>query len=132
MRLKVESDLPDDQEELIRQTIGAAIEVHRLLGPGFLESIYEQALCHELSMRGIAYERQKEIIVPYKNVHLTGQRLDILVAKKLILELKAVEQIIPIHEAQLLSYLKSTGLRAGLIINFNVRRVKDGIRRMVL
>jgi GxxExxY protein len=132
MTLRIESSLPDDVEELIHRIIGAAIEVHRCLGPGFLESIYERALCHELGLRGIGYESQKEILVPYKGINIPGQRLDLLVEGKLVLELKAVDEIAPIHEAQLLSYLKTTGIRAGLIINFRVRQLKSGIRRMVL
>jgi GxxExxY protein len=132
MRLKVPSDLPEDLEELIRAVIGAAIEVHRHLGPGFIESIYEQSLCHELSLRGIKFERQKEIVVNYKGLRISGQRLDILVEGRLILELKSVEEIAPIHVAQLVSYLKSNRLRAGLLINFNVQQLKSGIHRVVV
>jgi GxxExxY protein len=132
MSLKVKSDLPKDLEELMHNMIGAAIEVHRHLGPGFIESIYEQALCHELSLRGIKFERQKEIVITYKGFKMAGQRLDILVEGKLILELKSVEQIVPIHIAQLISYLKSTGLRAGLLINFNVQQLRSGIKRVIV
>jgi GxxExxY protein len=132
MRMKVASDLPEELEALIRSVIGAAIEVHRHLGPGFVESIYEQALCHELSLRGVKFERQKEIIITYKGLKISGQRLDILVEGKLILELKSVEQVVAIHVAQLISYLKSTGLRAGLLINFNVQQLKSGIHRVVV
>ena len=129
--MRLESALPEDLETLIREVIGMAIEFHRQLGPGFIESIYEQALCHEFDSRSIRYERQKPIVIPYKTIKLSGQRLDLLVEGKLILELKSIEQIAPIHEAQLLSYLRSTGLRAGLIINFNVKQLKYGIKRMV-
>jgi GxxExxY protein len=132
MKMRLETDLPEDLEELIRKVIGAAIDVHRQLGPGFIESIYEQALCYELDLREIKYERQKEIVIPYKQIKLIGQRLDMLVEGQILLELKAIEQIAPIHEAQLLSYLKSTGLRAGLIINFNVKQLKYGIKRIVV
>ena len=132
MGLRLKSRLPDELEGLITEVIGAAIEVHRNLGPGFIESVYEYALCHELELRDIPYERQKEILVPYKDITISGQRLDLLVDGRLILELKAVEEISKVHEAQILSYLKSTGIRIGLIINFNVKHVKDGIRRMVL
>lgn len=132
MPLRIESSLPQELEELTGRVIGAAIEVHRHLGPGFLESIYEKALCFEFQLRNIRFENQKEITVPYKTFSLSGQRLDLLVEGLLILELKAVDAIAPIHEAQLLSYLKSTGLRAGLLINFNVQQLKMGIRRMVL
>jgi GxxExxY protein len=132
MNLRVASALPEKHEQLINKVIGAAIEVHQKLGPGFLESIYEQALCHELQLQGIPFEKQVEIQVPYKEISISGQRLDLIVDNFLILELKAVEAISLIHEAQLLSYLKSTGLKVGLIINFKVRRLKSGIRRMVL
>jgi GxxExxY protein len=130
--MKVTSNLPEELEELIRNVIGAAIEVHRHMGPGFIESIYEQALCHELNLRKIKFERQKEIVITYKGFKMSGQRLDILVAGQLILELKSVEQVMPIHVAQLISYLKSTGLRAGLLINFNVQQLKSGIHRVVV
>ena len=132
MGLRLKSNLPEKLEGLITEVIGAAIEVHRNLGPGFIESVYEYALCHELELRGIPYERQKEILIPYKDISISGQRLDLLVDGRLILELKAVEEISNMHEAQILSYLKSTGTRIGLIINFNVKRLKDGLRRMVL
>jgi GxxExxY protein len=123
--------IPAEDEELARQIIGAAIEVHRLLGPGFLESVYERALCHELTLRGIAFERQKDLIVCYKDLEITGQRLDLLVGARVIAELKTVETLAPIHQAQLLSYLKAMGLRLGLIINFKVLVLKDGIKRVV-
>ncbi|MHC5038390.1 MAG: GxxExxY protein [Planctomycetota bacterium] len=129
--MRIDSPLPEDLEDLIQKVIGAAIEVLKNLGPGFLESVYERALCHELEIQNIRFERQKEISIEYKGLEIAGHRIDILIGERLILELKAVEEIAPIHEAQLLSYLKSTELRAGLIINFNVRKLKDGIRRMV-
>ena len=132
MDLRVASSLPEEHEQLIQRVIGAAIEVHRHLGHGFLESIYERALCHELKLQAILFEKQVEILVPYKDISIPGQRLDFIIDKFLILELKAVEDILPIHEAQLLSYLKSTGLKIGLIINFKVKRLKSGIRRIVL
>jgi len=112
--------------------VDAAIEVHRRLGPGFLERIYEEALCHELTLRGISFERQKLIQVLYKSVPAGEQRIDLLVGGLIIAEVKAVETILPIHEVQLLSYLKSTDLRLGFIINFNVQLLKHGIKRMVL
>ena len=132
MNLKVASSLPEKHEKLINKVIGAAIEVHQNLGPGFLESIYERALCHELQLQDIPFQKQVEIQVPYKEISIPGQRLDLIIDNFLILELKAVEEISPIHEAQLLSYLKSTGLKVGLIINFKVKQLKFGIRRMVL
>jgi GxxExxY protein len=123
--------IPPEDEELAHQIIGAAIEVHRLLGPGFLESVYERALCHELTLRGVTFERQKDLFVPYKDIEIAGQRLDLLVGGRVIAELKAVETIAPIHQAILLSYLKAMRLRLGLIINFRMLVLKDGIKRIV-
>jgi GxxExxY protein len=118
---------------LTKAVIGAAIEVHRALGPGLLESAYEICLCHELVLREIQFERQRPIPLEYKGVKLDcGYRSDIIVEETLLLELKAVDALLPIHEAQLLSYLKLTGLRVGLLVNFNVEVLKDGIRRRVL
>src|SRR5688572_30526347 len=114
MILRAESDLPQTLEALIKKVIGAAIEVHKHLGPGFLESVYETALCHELNLQRINFEQQKEIEILYKGAVIKGQRLDLLVEKQLILELKAVETILPIHVAQIISYLKATRLTAGL------------------
>ena len=117
--------------ELTDRVIGACIEIHRSLGPGLLESAYEECLCYELSQAGIKFERQKPLPVRYKEVNLDcGYRLDLVVEQKLILELKAVEQIAPIHEAQLLTYLKLSGLTLGLLINFNVPVLKSGIKRI--
>jgi GxxExxY protein len=119
--------------ELTREIIGAAIEVHRTLGPGLLESAYEECLCRELSVRGIAFERQEPLPVEYRGVKLDcGYRLDLLVAEAVVVEIKAVEGMAPIHEAQLLTYLKLGGWRGGLLINFNVSVLRDGIRRRVL
>jgi GxxExxY protein len=123
--------IPEEDEELGRRIIGVAIEVHRGLGPGFLESIYRRALCLELTLQGIAHEYEKEILVPYKQFKIPGQRLDILVAGRVILEIKTVESFAPIHQAQLLSYLKATGLRLGFLINFKVKVLKEGIKRVV-
>jgi GxxExxY protein len=129
--LRMESSLPSDLDDLIHRVIGAALEVHRQLGPGFLESIYERAVCHELDLRGIRYECQKDIVVPYKDLAISGQRLDLLVEGCLVIELKAVDAISPLHEAQIISYLKATGCRAGLILNFQVTQLRAGIRRLV-
>ena len=131
--LQVKSDLPEELEALIHRVIGAAIEVHKHLGPGFLESIYETALCHELNLQKIDFEQQKEIVVLYKGKSIKGQKLDLLVGQQLVLELKAVETILPIHTSQLLSYLKATRLRAGLILNFKARQLTaGGIKRVLL
>ncbi|RLB82218.1 MAG: GxxExxY protein [Deltaproteobacteria bacterium] len=117
--------------ELSGEVIGAAIEVHKTLGPGLLESVYEECLSMELGLRGIPYEKQKELPVRYKGAELDcGYRLDIVVAGKLIVELKACEKLQPIHEAQLLTYLRLTGIKIGLLINFNVPVLKEGIKRL--
>ncbi|HHB12967.1 MAG TPA: GxxExxY protein [Chromatiales bacterium] len=113
--------------------IGAAIEVHRALGPGLLESAYEEALAFEFDQQGIRYERQKPLPVRYKGRHLDcGYRLDFLAERQVVVELKAVEALQPIHEAQLLTYLRLGGWPIGLLINFNVPLLKQGIRRRVL
>jgi GxxExxY protein len=121
-------------EELTERVIGAAIEVHRALGPGLLESAYEECLCHELHLRGLAFQRQVPLPVNYKGINLDcGYRLDLLIEDLLILELKCVDHILPVHEAQLLTYLKMTHKRVGLIINFYVATlVRGGIVRKVL
>ena len=118
--------------ELTGKVIGAAIEVHKALGPGLLESVYEACLCRELDLRGVAYERQKPLPVRYKGLELDcGYRMDVLVEQVLLLELKASESIEPIHKAQILTYLKMATLQIGLIINFNIEVLKDGIVRIV-
>jgi GxxExxY protein len=118
---------------LSRAVIGCAIEVHRELGPGLLESAYEQCLAHELKLQGVPFELQKVMPVEYKGVQIDcGYRLDLLVDGKLIVELKAVAAIEPIHEAQLLTYLKLARVKTGLLINFNVPMLKEGIKRLVL
>jgi GxxExxY protein len=121
-------------EDLTEKVIGAAIEVHRALGPGLLESAYEECLCRELNLRGLAFQRQVPLPVEYKGVKLDcGYRLDLVVQDAVILELKCVEHLLPVHDAQLLTYLKLTGKRVGLIINFNVATlVRGGIVRKVL
>lgn len=119
-------------DELSNIIIGAAIEVHKVLGPGLLESTYEECLCHELNLRGISFESQKALPIVYKNVKLDcGYRLDLLVENLVIVELKSIEKIEPIHEAQILTYLRLTDLWLGLIINFNVPILKEGIMRKV-
>jgi GxxExxY protein len=129
---KKERDEPDaDLDRLAHRVIGAAIEVHRLLGPGFLEVVYEEALCVELSLQRIPFTRQVPVGVEYKG-HVVGQaRMDLVVADQLIVELKAVEAIAPIHIAQLLSYLKAANRRLGLLITFNVSVLRTGIRRVI-
>ena len=120
-----------DIKDLTGQVIGSAIEVHRVLGPGLLERTYENCLCFELVQKEIPIERQKELPVIYKgNYFDCGYRLDIVVYQKLIIELKASDSLLPIHEAQLLTYLKLSNIKHGLLINFNVRQLKDGIKRL--
>jgi len=123
----IENDL------LTEKIIGAAIEVHRALGPGLLESAYEECLCHELHLGGIAFSRQQPLPVIYKGMHLDcGYRLDMVVEGRVVVELKTVDRILPIHEAQLLTYLRLAGIHTGLILNFNVPALRQGIKRMVL
>ena len=119
-------------DELAHQVIGAAIEVHRTLGPGFLESVYEEALCAELELQGIPYQRQQPVAIDYKGCPVGEGRLDLLVGDNLIMELKAVDTLAPIHTAQVLSYLKMTGYPLALSINFNVPALKEGIKRVIL
>ena len=124
------SILPEDGSNII---IAAALEVHRHLGPGLLESAYEECLCHELETRGIQFYRQRSLPIVYKGRTLEcGYRLDIVVNNNILLELKSVEKLLPIHEAQLLTYLKLSGIRTGLLINFNEILLKNGIKRLVL
>lgn len=111
--------------------IGAAIEVHRTLGPGFLESVYEEAMAIELAERAVSFSRQVPVAVVYKGRPIGRARLDLLVEQSLVVELKAVSELAGIHRAQLISYLKSTGVRLGLLINFNVEVLRDGLRRVI-
>lgn len=118
---------------LTEKIIGAAIEVHRHLGPGLLESAYETCLVYELEQLGLTVERQKALPLVYKEIYLDqGYRLDLLVEQRVVVELKVVEQFTPVHEAQILSYLRFSGCQIGLLINFNVRLLKEGIRRFVM
>ncbi len=124
---------PDEElDALAHAVIGAAIEVHRHLGPGYLEGVYEDALAVEFGLRGIVFERQKPIAVEFKGVPVGEGRLDFLVEERLIAELKAVEELAPIHRAQVLSYLRTTGPSLGLLINFNVTTLRNGIKRVIL
>jgi len=115
------------------RVIGLSIDVHRHLGPGLLESAYEECLCFELKQTGIGYQRQVALPIVYKDVRLDcGYRMDIVVRNELIIEIKAVDRILPVHEAQMLTYLRLSHLRAGLLLNFNNVVLKDGLRRFVL
>lgn len=121
-----------ENDVLTQKIIGAAIEVHRTLGSGLLESIYEAALCHEFELRGIRYERQVEIDVIYKGKVLKGQRIDVLVEKEVVVEAKSLSKLPEASTAQILSYLKATGLKRGLLINFGAKMLRDGIKRISL
>jgi GxxExxY protein len=124
---------PQANDPLTEKVIGFAIEVHRQLGPGLLESAYEECLSYELRQSGLDFRRQVPLPVVYKTIRLDcGYRIDIVVEDKVVLELKTVERLIPVHDAQLLTYLKLSGMRIGLLLNFNSPVLKDGIRRMVL
>jgi GxxExxY protein len=121
------------EEEVTEAIIGAAIEIHRELGPGLLESAYEECLCHELHLRQLLFRRQLDLPVQYKGLKLDcGYRIDLLVNDSVIVEIKAVPRLLPVHEAQLVTYLRLSGKRVGLLINFNVAALKNGIVRRVL
>lgn len=122
----------EQQDPLTYQIIGAAIETHRVLGPGLLERVYEDAICIELEERKIRYQRQKNIEINYKGRMIGDLIADVIVEDRVIVELKSVETLLPIHTAQLLTYLKLTNIKIGLLINFNIPILKDGVRRFVL
>lgn len=125
--------LPHEHDALTEQIIAAAIEVHRFVGPGSLESTNEVLPVHELTLRGLKVQRQVELPITHKGVRLDcGYRVELIVQDQVIIELKAVEKLLPIHEAHLISYLRLSGIRRGLLINFNVRLFKDGIVRGVV
>jgi len=122
-----------EENEITGNIIKAAIEVHKHLGPGLLESAYEECLCRELHLMGLSFERQRSLPVEYKGIKLDcGYKLDMVVENMVIVEIKAVDRLLPIHEAQLMTYLKLTGLRLGLLMNFNTPVIKDGIKRIVV
>lgn len=122
-----------DNDVLTGKIIGAAIEVHKRLGPGLLESAYETCFCYELGLRNMKVERQKALPVLYRDVKLdSGYRLDLVVESQIIIEVKSVSRLLPVHEAQLLSYLRHNGGGRGLLINFNEKLLKNGIRRLII
>ncbi len=125
-------DMNPEINHLTDQIIGAAIEVHRTLGPGFLESTYEKALSIELNLRNVAHVCEAPVSLTYKNRPVGEGRLDMLVSGQVIVELKAIDKLAPIHHAQVISYLKATGHPIGLLINFNAEVLKDGLKRIVL
>jgi GxxExxY protein len=124
--------VPAETEQVASGVIGGGIEVHRILGPGFLERIYHDALCFELHARGIAFEREKAITVRYKDLVIPGQRIDLVVAGCVVVELKAASRIDEAVETKLISYLRTTGLRLGLVMNFNAPTLKAGLKRVVV
>ena len=126
------SEPPPDLDRDASKVIDAAVEVHKILGPGFLESVYERALCVELGLRNVRYRRQVPVAVGYKGHHVGESCLDLLVADRLVVELKAIEALAPIHWVQVRSYLKATGCVLGLLINFNVPVLLRGVRRVIL
>ena len=122
-----------ERDPLTEKVIGLAIEVHRALGPGLLESAYEECFCFELKSREVSFQRKVQLPVVYKNIKLDcGYRMDVVVDERLVVELKTVDRLLPIHDAQLLTYLKLSKIRTGLLLNFNTAVLKDGIRRLVL
>jgi GxxExxY protein len=124
---------PDQEvDALAKSVIGAAIDVHRELGPGYQESIYEHALAFELKQKGVKFESQKSFAVRYKEQSVGEGRIDFLIDGKLVVELKAVEKLLPVHKAQVISYLKATGCQLGLLINFNENLLRNGVQRIVL
>jgi GxxExxY protein len=131
-RSSAPTGLSEDVERLATRVIGAALEVHSELGPGFIENVYEEALCVELEMRSVPFVRQAPVALNYKGRLVGEGRLDLLVGDILIVELKAVEALTSVHTAQVISYLKITGLQLALLINFNVASLRQGIRRIIL
>jgi GxxExxY protein len=130
--MRVPSTLSEGLEDVIRRTIGCCIAVHRTLGPGLLESIYVRALCIELDHAELTFETEKCCPVWYRGQLLARQRIDLVVGGQLVVEVKALERVAPVHHAQVISYLRASGLRAGLLVNFNEPVLKDGLRRVVL
>ena len=130
--LRVPSPLPQEIERLVYQTLGCCITVHRELGPGLLESTYARAVCIELHAAGLPFEAEKHIPVTYRGQLLCHHRLDLVVANQVVVEIKSVAQLGPVHHAQLLNYLRVSKLRVGLLVNFNVPTLQEGIKRIVL
>ena len=131
-RLRVPSPLTAQAERIMTETIGCAINVHRALGPGFLESIYRKAMCLELRASGLTYEAERPVCVRYRDIDIAGQRVDLIVESEIVVELKSVVRLDDVHRAQLISYLRTTGLRGGLLINFRVPTLRQGLKRIVL
>jgi len=130
--MRLPTPLSPEAEDAMTQTIGAAIAVHKVLGPGYFESIYKKAMHVELTVQGIAYESEKAVVVKYRDVEISGHRIDLVVRGLIVVELKAVKRLEDVHRAQVISYLKTTGLNGGLLLNFNVPVLKVGLQRIVL
>ena len=131
-RMRLPSPLTPEAEHVMSAVIGCAIRVHRTLGPGFLESIYQKAMSLELAATGLSYESERAVCVKYRDVEISGQRVDLIVEGLIVVELKSVVKLDEIHRAQLISYLRATGLRGGLLINFRVPVLRSGLKRVVL
>lgn len=132
MQHKGTKDTKEETNRISHEVLGAAIEVHKALGPGLLESTYEECLAREFQLRGLAFTRQVQLPVVYKGIRLDcGYRMDMVVQGRIVLELKSVEKVLPIHEVQLLTYLRLSGYWLGLLLNFNSCRLQEGIRRLV-
>lgn len=126
-------EIDADTDALAKQVVDASIKVHKTLGPGLLESVYEACLAHELASRGVQFKRQMPLPITYEGMSLDAAlRLDLVVGDRVIIELKSVEALLPLHQAQLITYLKLSGMRLGLLINFNTRLLRDGIKRIAL
>jgi GxxExxY protein len=132
MPIRLPSRLPAATEQIINSVIGGAISVHTTLGPGLLEAIYVDAMAIELEFRGLAFERERVVPLYYRNRPLRTQRLDLVVQREVLVEVKAVERLQLVHQSQVISYLKASGLRVGLLMNFNSNFLKDGLRRIVM
>jgi GxxExxY protein len=130
--LRIHSPLSPDVEAIVHRTIGCCISVHRELGPGMVESVYHRAIGLELQSCSIPFEREKRIVIKYRGKAIYTHRLDLVVCSRVLLELKAVDKLHPVHHAQVLSCLRASGLRIGLLVNFNVPILPDGIKRIVL
>jgi GxxExxY protein len=130
--LRIPSPLSDELELLVTKTIGCCVAVHKELGPGLLETVYARAVRIELGLSGMTFDSERIVPISYRGVHLCNQRLDLVVQEQIIVELKSVERLNPVHRAQVVSYLRTTGLRIGLLVNFNVSAIQEGLRRVIL
>jgi GxxExxY protein len=130
--LRIPSPLSDELELLVTKTIGCCVAVHKELGPGLLETVYARAVRIELGLSGMTFDSERIVPISYRGVYLCNQRLDLIVQEQIIVELKSVERLNPVHRAQVVSYLRTTGLRIGLLVNFNVSAIQEGLRRVIL